>query len=76
MDYMIGDIILFAGNYVPANFLPCDGTKRRVQDYQALASITMSTYGGDGTNFNLPNIPNLGHARYLICSQGLYPVRE
>jgi microcystin-dependent protein len=79
MDTYIGTILLFAFNYAPEGWLPCNGNQLRVIEYQALFSLLGPTYGGDGkTTFALPNltgkepIPGLA---YYICVQGTYPPR-
>lgn len=49
--------MLFAGNFAPVNYLPCDGRLLQIQQYQALYSIIGIAYGGDGrNNFNLPDL--------------------
>jgi microcystin-dependent protein len=56
-EYFIGEIILFAGNYVPQGWLVCDGRLLSIAQYQALYSLIGVTYGGDGTtNFALPDL--------------------
>ncbi|MDH5929484.1 tail fiber protein [Vibrio lentus] len=57
MEYMIGQIIMFAGNFVPYNFMACQGQLLSISQYQALFSVLGTTYGGDGrTTFALPNL--------------------
>ena len=52
-----GQIILFAGQAIPAGWLPCDGRSVNISDYQALFSLLGTTYGGNGVqNFNLPDL--------------------
>ena len=56
-DVMIGEIHLFAGNFVPRNWAACDGRLLPISQYQALFAILGTTYGGDGrTNFALPDL--------------------
>jgi microcystin-dependent protein len=56
-DVMIGEIHLFAGNFVPRNWAPCDGRLLPIAQNQALFAILGTTYGGDGrTNFALPDL--------------------
>lgn len=56
MDYYVGEVRMFSGNFAPENWHLCDGTLLRVADYQVLFSLIGATYGGDGvTNFGLPD---------------------
>jgi len=57
MEYYIGEIIPFAGNFVPEGTLACDGRLLSINQYQALYSLLGTTYGGDGiSNFALPDL--------------------
>jgi len=72
----IGQILLFAGNFAPIGWLPCDGRLLQIANNQALFSIIGTTYGGDNrTNFALPKFPNMQHAIYLIAVTGRFPQR-
>lgn len=52
-----GQIILFAGDYVPQNWALCDGSTLRIQDYPALFSLIGTVYGGDSRiTFGLPDL--------------------
>src|SRR5262249_46243364 len=58
--YYLGEIIAFAGIYVPQNFQLCDGTLLKITDNEALYSVIGTKYGGDGsTTFGVPNLQNL-----------------
>jgi microcystin-dependent protein len=79
MDTYTGTILLFAFNYAPEGWLPCNGRELRVIEYTGLYALLGQTYGGDGeTTFALPNlkgkepIPGLA---YYICVNGLFPLR-
>ena len=82
MDFILGQIILFAGNFTPRGWLACNGQQLQIAQYQALFSILGVSYGGDGMrSFALPNIPpvkaeNGAQLNYLICIEGMYPSRE
>jgi microcystin-dependent protein len=53
----IGEIRLFAGNFAPAGWAPCDGRLLAVDDYEALFALIGTTYGGDGqATFALPDL--------------------
>ncbi|MBR9971303.1 phage tail protein [Magnetospirillum sulfuroxidans] len=50
MDSYCGEIIFFAGNYAPENFMLCNGMTVSITQYSALFSLIGTTYGGDGVN--------------------------
>lgn len=54
----IGTIFAFAGNDIPAGYLPCNGSAISRETYADLFAVIGTTYGsGDGsTTFNLPNL--------------------
>ncbi len=57
MDPFIGEIKLFAGNFVPRGWAFCDGQLLPISQNSALFSILGTTYGGDGrTTFALPDL--------------------
>lgn len=58
MDFYLGEIRLFAGNYAPeGGWMLCQGQALKVSDYQPLFSLLGTTYGGDGvTTFMLPDL--------------------
>lgn len=77
MHGTLGEIVLFAGNFTPKNWMRCSGATLKVGDNPALFSILLNKHGGDGVNnFNLPNIqsphPDMN---YIICVDGGYPER-
>ncbi len=52
-----GEIMLFAGTFVPYGWLPCDGRLVPIVEYQALFALLGTMYGGDGrVNFALPDL--------------------
>ncbi|MFN8466050.1 MAG: tail fiber protein [Caldilineaceae bacterium] len=56
-DTMIGEIILFAGNFAPRGWAFCNGQLLQISANTALFSILGVTYGGDGQyNFALPDL--------------------
>jgi microcystin-dependent protein len=56
-DYYTGEIILFAGNFVPSGWALCDGQLLKIANYKELFSLIGVTYGGDGvTTFALPDL--------------------
>lgn len=57
MDYYIGEIRAFAGNYAPEDWALCNGATMTIAGNEALYSLLGVTYGGDGvTNFKLPDL--------------------
>lgn len=53
----MGQIILFAGNFAPLNWMYCQGQLLPISQYEALFAIIGTTYGGDGqTTFALPDL--------------------
>ena len=54
---MIGEVMPFAGNFVPTDYLPADGRLLPIGDNIALFDLIGTTYGGDGnTTFALPDL--------------------
>lgn len=50
-------IKLFAGNFAPVGYLPCDGRLLSISQNSALFSLLGTMYGGDGmSTFALPNL--------------------
>lgn len=79
MESFIGQIQLFAFNFAPERWMPCDGRTLQIRQYQVVFALLGTTYGGDGqTNFALPNLvgkePVAGSA-YCICVEGIFPSR-
>jgi microcystin-dependent protein len=54
---LIGEVMPFAGDFVPTDYLPADGRLLKIGDNIALYSLLGTTYGGDGvTTFALPDL--------------------
>lgn len=54
---ILGEITLFAGNFVPVGWAPCDGRLLPIASNTALFSVVGTAYGGDGrTSFALPDL--------------------
>jgi microcystin-dependent protein len=57
MDGYIGQILLWAPNIVPVNWMACEGQVLNIQQNAALYSILGINYGGNGTStFQLPDL--------------------
>lgn len=52
----LGTVLSFAGSKAPNGYLLCDGKSYAVADYEDLYAVIGNTYGGDSTNFNVPNL--------------------
>ncbi|MFF7110593.1 phage tail protein [Pseudomonas sichuanensis] len=56
-DYFIGEIRIFAGDFPPVDWVPCDGRLLQINDYQAFYALVGTTYGGDGqSTFRVPDL--------------------
>ncbi len=77
MEPYLGQIVLFAGNFVINGWAACNGQLLPISQNTALFSILGTTYGGDGkTTFALPTLDKVGEASYLIALQGVFPSRS
>lgn len=57
MEYYIGEIRLFAGNFAPAGWRICNGDTLSIAEFDTLYALLGTTYGGDGqTTFKLPDL--------------------
>ena len=57
MDYYLGEIRIFGGNYAPADWALCQGQLLTMSAYPLLYSLLGTRYGGDGiTTFGLPDL--------------------
>lgn len=79
MDTSLGQIQLFAFNFIPKKWTLCDGKILQISQHTALFERLGTTHGGDGqTSFALPNLigqePILG-STYCICVMGIFPPR-
>lgn len=77
-DDTLGFIRLVALNYAPINYAICNGSIMQIVQNQALFSLLGKRFGGDGkVTFALPKIPStIPNCIYIICINGLYPVRQ
>lgn len=56
-EYFMGEVRLFAANFAPRGWLPCDGRQLAIAQNQALFSLLGTTYGGNGVStFALPDL--------------------
>jgi microcystin-dependent protein len=59
MNYYLGEIIAYAGNYVPQYFQLCDGSMLSIDEYEALYALIGTTYGGGTGTFAVPNLKSI-----------------
>lgn len=52
----VGGVLPFAGRSAPADFLLCDGARYRARDYPALHEVIGYDHGGEGEEFNVPDL--------------------
>ena len=76
MDAFLGSIQLFAFNFTPMGWAPCDGAQLPIMQNEALYALLGTTFGGNGqTNFNLPKLTSPQGTHYCIALQGIFPSR-
>lgn len=78
MEYYIAEICLFSFDYETSGFILCDGRSLRVNQNIALYALIGNKFGGDSTNFNIPNMLGLEPVpgmNYYICVNGIFPSR-
>jgi microcystin-dependent protein len=70
---IMGEVMPFAGNFVPRDYLPADGRLLSISQNTALFSLLGTTYGGDGmTTFALPDL----RGRTIIGASSFDPLGE
>jgi microcystin-dependent protein len=70
---LIGSVVKFAGNFVPAGYFECNGQLLDIATYDALFSLIGTTYGGDGqTTFALPDL----RGRVVVGAGGSYTLGQ
>jgi microcystin-dependent protein len=57
MQFYVGQILTFGGNFAPLGFMLCAGQSIPISQNEVLYQLIGTTYGGDGvTTFNLPDL--------------------
>lgn len=70
---ILGEIRLFACDFAPRGWAPCDGSLLTIKDHQALFALLGVTYGGDGkVTFALPDL----RGRVAIMYSADYPLAK
>ena len=77
MEGYYGQIILFPNNFIPRDWMLCDGRKLLIKDYQALDAVLGEGFRINDEYFVLPNLysPH-SELSYIICINGLFPARN
>ncbi|MES2177546.1 MAG: tail fiber protein [Gemmatimonadota bacterium] len=77
VEPFIGEVRIFPGMDVPNDWLPCSGQTLPIRGHQELYSLIGDRFGGDQTQFTLPNLKQLAPAgtQFCIASAGAYPQR-
>ena len=55
-DCILGEIKMANTDYAFKNWAKCDGSSLAIESNQNLYEVIGTTYGGDATSFNLPNL--------------------
>jgi microcystin-dependent protein len=80
MDPFIGQITLFAFNFAPVGWAPCQGQLMSIMENQALFALVGTNFGGDGTTtFALPDLRGkepVPSTQYCIALEGIFPSRD
>jgi microcystin-dependent protein len=73
---LVGQIILFSGNFAPKDWAICDGRLLPIQNNEKLYSIIGTKYGGDGQRtFASLKMQPYGDTNFIIALEGIYPQR-
>jgi microcystin-dependent protein len=73
----LGEIRLCGGEAAPRGWEYCDGRLMLIVQNNALFALFGTRYGGDGrTTFKLPQLPDDGPFKYVICTTGVFPSRS
>jgi microcystin-dependent protein len=70
MGTYVGETRLFAFDFAPQGWMPCDGSVIPISENEQLFQLIGTTYGGDGENsFGLPKAtgPCSGDAAINVC---------
>jgi microcystin-dependent protein len=78
----LGMIVLYpssADKFDQTNFRACNGQSLAVSDFQGLYAVIGNSFGGDSTNFKLPDLnsaipfPGGKSPIYAMCTDGYFP---
>jgi microcystin-dependent protein len=72
-DYFIGEIRLFPYQNIPHGWVACNGQSLVIQQNAVLYSLLGTQFGGNSTNFNLPNLNGRAIAGMNGAALGMPP---
>jgi microcystin-dependent protein len=72
---LIGQTMISAFSLNTRGMLECAGQSLSTAQYKPLETLMGTRFGGDGTNFNLPDLRSKAPAKcsYMMAVQGLFP---
>jgi microcystin-dependent protein len=76
LDPYLGEVRLFAFNFAPVGWAPCQGQLLQISQNIALFRVLGTAYGGNGQNtFALPDYRDVAPAglHYCVSLQGVFP---
>ncbi len=76
---LMGSVELYASDWIPMGTALCNGSTMQTSINSALYSLVGTNYGGNTTNFALPDLRGaapLPGIHYAIRLMGIYPTRE
>lgn len=76
IDVLFGQIELFPYNFIPGGWARCEGQSLPVNQNQGLYGVIGNKFGGDATNFNLPDLRGTEPheaLHYCIALNGFFP---
>ena len=74
-ESFLGEIRMFSFNWAPRNWLLCNGATLQIRQYNALAALLGTRYGGDGVNtFQIPDLQGRTPLHYGVHSGIKYNV--
>lgn len=84
VESVVGEVCLFPDKVISngegsKNWKLCDGSSLKVSDYQMLFALIGTTYGGDESSFNIPDLKGkspIPGVNYYIAVNGIFPQRD
>ncbi len=74
----LGEILLLPYQQSLQTLLQCNGASLAIAQNTALYTLIGTTFGGGGTNFQVPNLTSVapaGYSYYIVTSQAVFPNR-
>ncbi len=68
----VGTVTMYIGTTAPTGWLLCDGTSYLRSTYSALSAVIGSNFGGNTTNFNVPDL----RSRFPIGVSSTFPINN